>query len=420
MKIHYTWDQQEDFWNTRYAQLAKELGISMDLLTTSRAVLISAFGLEWLKSDYESRNKSGDAGMHVMLRPSITKMITNPIVNSAISIVEMTKYLDCFKNQSAINDVITMLKSKDQFEPTRLSIAMAYRLSRIGFDGLVLEPTTTRGKGDILGSFQGQNFLFECSIVEDSDLPKIFSDNLTSRLDKAIKDKVLNVGIEVNFLKKVEQKDIDQTIETIRKARYAFGQQNPSKLLDVPFSSSVAEGRIFRLSEEELSGVPDMKKWDFSQALSYATPAEEGNIYTIDLDDKTKSPRVGMIFVKGLEPVKEQKSFYDRLKDKIESKRVQTHGLPEDHKRIFVIMTEQRVESFNWSEIWKKLEPSMKSRPNIAGVIFVSRGQSVLDKKIRYVYPQIHYPNPYHRSPELENTFLPLKKFERSDWLAEQ
>jgi hypothetical protein len=163
-----------------------------------------------------------------------------------------------------------------------------------------------------------------------------------------------------------------------------------------------------------------MEKWDFAQALSHAKPDEPNNIYTIDMDDKTKSPRAGMIFVKGLEPVKEQKPFYERIKDKIESKIVQTHGLPDDCKRVFIIMTEKRVESFNWNEIWKKIAPSMKTRPNVAGMIFVDRRQTQLDKKIRYAYPQIHFSNPFHKCAELENSFKPLEKLEKSDWLAEE
>lgn len=418
MKIRYSWDQQEEFWNSRYSELAKELGISTNLLINSRTVLIGAFGLDWLRNDYDSRNKSGNSGLHEMLKPSITKIITNPIVNSAISIVEMAKYLDSFKDEAQIGEVITMLKNKEQFEATRLSLAFAYRLKKTGFDEIALEPVTTRGKGDIFGSFQGQQFLFECSIIEDSNLSRIFSDNLTRRLGKAIKDSVLSVGIEVTFIRKVDQKGIDQTIKVIRDARHTFGQQMPSSLKDVPYSCSSAEGRVFRLSEKELLDIPDLKKWDFAQALSYAKPKEQDNIYTIDLDDKTTSPRVGMIFVRGLDPTKGQKPFYERMKTKIETKRVQTHGVSEEYKRVFIIMTEQRVESFDWGEIGKKLTPSLKSRPNIAGIIFVDRRQTNLDKKIRYAYPQIHFMNPFHQAVELEKSFPRLKDFERSDWLS--
>lgn len=418
MKIKYTWEQQEQFWNERYYRLANELGIKPEILINSRTLLIGAFGIDWLKKDYDNRGKIEKSGIHEILRPSITKIITNPIVNSAISVVEMAKYLDCFKNSKQVADVVTMLKSKNQFEATRLSIAFAYRFYNVDFEDIELEPQTARGKGDFLGSFQGQPFLFECSIIEENNLPQLFSDNLTTRLDKAIKDKVLNAGIEISFTKKVEQKDIDEAIETIRIARHTFGRQDLSDLKDVPFKDSAMIGRVFKLSSEELLSVPDLKKWDFAQALSHAKPDEPNNIYTIDLDDKTKSPRAGMIFVKGLEPVKEQKPFYERIKDKIEGKITQTHGLQKDYKRIFIIMTEKRVENFNWDEIWKKIAPSMKTRPNIAGMIFVDRRQTNLDGKIRYAYPQIHFSNPFHKTAELENAFTPLKDFERSDWLA--
>jgi len=414
-KYKYSWGEVEDLWQRRFGLLAKESGLPVDVIIDSRLQLLSAFDDDWLKKDYRRGQRKDKYTLGEILSPSITKMLSNPVVNNAVQIVELAKYLSELRNQPNINEIIVMLRNKSQFEATRLNLAISYRFLKVGFENLVVEPEIPRGKGDIQCSYKGDSFIVECSILVEDNLERYFTDLLVLRIEKGIKDKVLEVGIEIEFSKRVNNQSIDETIEQIRKARHKYGRkENVGQWKGASFISSVAKGRIFKLSATDRTTKPDMRKWDVVLGLAFRTPKEKGNIYSINLD---KQMRTGMIFLKGLRPKKRPKSLYERVKKRIESKRSQTHGLDKEFRRLFVFMTEKRVESFDWSKIWDGIRPSFKAKNNIAGMLFVDRRQTILDGKIRYAYPQILFHNPYFPSVGLEKSFPKLEKLERSDWI---
>ncbi len=409
MKISYSWEETETLWQSRYETLAQEAGISSDTLRASRAQLLVAFGEVWLKQEYEKSKKTSKP-LHEMLKPSLVGMLSNPVINNAVQIVELAKYLTVLRDQEKLNETLTMLKA--QFEAARLNIAVAYRLHKVGFEELSIEPDSPRGKGDVKGKFLNVPFFFECSIIEEKNLEFLFQSLLEERLSKGMKDQALQVGFEVEFVKAVDATGINETVEAVKQARHIFGKQE--KLFDTPFKSSVARGKVFRLQEEHKKSPPDMEKWDAVFSLSYETPVETRNIYTIDLDVPHNA--TGRLFIKGLHSAQQQKSMYERMKAKLEEKIVQTHNVPD--KKIFVIMTEKRIEGFSWKDIWKSMESNLKTRPNIAGVFFVDRRQTELDGKMRFAYPLAFFVNIYGDMPELHPLFENLKKLERSDWLA--
>ena len=412
----YSWEEQERFWTQRYELLSEESGIPIDLIIESRRQILVAFGQKWLRREHEASRKKGKKLLLEILAPSIVGLVTNPIVNSAVQLVELAKYLSALKDQPKLDTVLTMLKNKDQFESTRLTVAMAYRFQKVGFEQVLLEPDVPRGRGDFQGMFLGQNFLVECSMLREDNIEQKFSDQLTSRLERTIKDQLLNVGIEVEFNSKVNPKSLDETIEKIREARHTFGRQkDPTNLEDVQFKSSVSTGRIFKLSDQQRKETPDLKKWDFVIGLTHTVPKEAGNVYSIEIGSQT---RTGMIFVKELWPEREQKSLYERVKEKIETKVVQTHGVDPATKRIFVVMSERPVEHSDWNQIWKSILPSIKIRPSITGMWFVDRRTTNLDGKLRYAYPQILFQNPYQNTPQLAELFPKLEALERSDWIG--
>lgn len=410
MDMKYSWDEMEALWQSRYEILAQEAGLSADILRDSRAQLLVAFGLEWVKKEYEKRKKS-HITFYQTIEANLVVMLTNPIVNDAVQIVELAKYLTTLKDQKNIKEIITMLKAESSFEAARLNIAYAYRLHEIGFEDLMIEPDSPRGKGDMQGKFLQKPFFIECSIIEDKNLEILFNSHLQERLAKSMKDQSLQVGFEVEFTAPVDVNGINKTVEAVLQARHIFGKQK--ELLDVPFQSPYAKGKVFHLKEEHKKSPPDMKDWDAVFSVSYAVPREKGNVYSIDFDKKQHV--AGRLFIKGLHSTQQQKTMYERIKKKLEEKIVQTHAV--QGKKIFVIMTEKRIESFNWKNIWKSMESNLKIRPNIAGVFFVDRRQTKLDGKMRFAYPLAFFVNVYGDMPELNVMFKRLEKIERSDWL---
>lgn len=415
-KHHYSWDEVEGLWEKRYEFLSKKVGIPVEKIRECRIQLLVVLGLEWVKKDYEGRSPS--EGIPRYINSDLIQVLTNPIENSVFPIVELATYLKEFSKDPNFKLVVSMLKDRQAFEATRLSLAVAYRLSKVGFTKITLEPDIPKGKGDVHCKYENQKFLIECSILENPKLSNYFRERLFVRLQKSIKDGALEVGIEVSFSQAPSIQQIDETIEEIRKARHKFGKfdQNPN-LEPVVFKSSVAEGRVFKLRDEDKTIPPAqeiLNKWDAIFGVDLAQMQEKDNVYSTDIDNAKVQ---GRLFIEGLEILDSLEPFYQRVKARIEAKLTQTHGIEASTKRVFVIMTESRVETFNYSKIWDKIRPAFKNRPNVAGMFFVCRWQSDLEGKMRYAYPLILFENSHYPPAELNEVFPRLSKFERSDWI---
>lgn len=412
--FRYTWEEVETLWQKRCVLLAQELGIPFELILGSRTNVINAIGRKWLENDHSKSSKDDSKKtMSQVLVPTVTKLVTNPINTTAIQLVELSHYLVEAKDQPRLNIAIDMLKNPDQFEAGRFNLAMFYRFSKVGWKNLLLEPDIPRGKGDFIGEYEGAKYLVECSILEEDTTQRKLYDQIDLSLQNAVKDKALEVGIEIEFTNIGNSDTVTETIKSIREARNLFGKGQPPDTSEKSFSSSVAKGRIFKLSDSDKRKVPDMKKWDNVFAVTYGKPLEERNIYTIDLDNQT---RTGMIFMKGLSIESKQKSLYERLKNKVETKITQTHGLEKGMKRIFIIMTENKVEDYDWDKIWTYLRPLTNARENLSTIFFVDRRASKVNDLFRYAYPQIHFINNRFNRYELNSLFPKLERLERSDW----
>lgn len=415
----YSWDEIDDIWQKRYNFLSQKLGIPVDKIISSRKQLLVAFGEDWIKKSYQ-RKTPQKSGIPIRTKSNIIQIISNPIENNAFDIVEMATYFGVFYKQPNFNLVVGMLKDGNSFEAARLSLAVAYRFFRNGFSEISLEPDIPRGKGDIHAKYEAQKFLVECSILEEEKLSDYFRERLFVRLQNSIRDRVLGVGIEVSFIKPPTQKEVDETIASIGEARHKFGKfETNSELKPILFSSSVADGRVFKLEDKDKTIPPPKKaldKWDAIFGIDTAKMKEKDNIYSADIENAEVN---GRLYIKGLAILDDKEKFYDRIKTKLETKIVQTHGLDNSIKRIFVVMAQNRVEKYNYKKIWEKIRPSFKSRPNVGALFFVCRWQSILDdKKMRYAYPLILFENPFYSTPELQEVFPELEKFERSDWIA--
>jgi len=411
----YTWDEIEALWQKRYVLLAKELGLPFDLISESRVITINAIGQDWLREEYARQSKnSGKRAISEIIAPNITKLITNPIATSAVQIIELSHYLLEAKRQAKLALALDMLRNPSQFEAGRLNMAMFYRFSQVGLLNLTLEPDIPRGKGDFFGEYEKDRYLVECSILKEDTLQRELYDQLQLSLQNAVKDKVLEVGMEIAFHKIADKNSVAETIKVIRESRNLFGKGLPPDTSEKKFHSSIATGRLFKLSKTDKRTIPDMGQWDNVFAITYGKPLEERNIYSMDLD---KQPRTGMIFVKGLKIAIRKKSLYERLKAKVEAKISQTHGLPEGTKRIFIIMTENKVEDYDWDRIWDYLRPLTDKRESVSAILFVDRRASKVGGFLRYAYPQIHFINNRFNRNETHDLFPRLEKLERSDWI---
>ncbi len=78
------WDEQEGYWNRHLDRLAKEVKIDSAKIWDARKQLVVIFGDSWLREAYivSSRGKHSD-------EKGVVGLVTNPIVNHAVEIVEL-------------------------------------------------------------------------------------------------------------------------------------------------------------------------------------------------------------------------------------------------------------------------------------------------------------------------------------------
>jgi hypothetical protein len=402
-----SWDEQEAFWNTHLDRLADEVGLSADVINSARQQLIVIFGEEWLKQTYKSNKKfkPGDA-------TGIIGLISNPIVNNAVGVVELAAYLKEFSEQPNFDEIVTKLRSTKDFEAIRLNLAYAFRLKRSGWEDVYVEPKL----GDIEGKIGGVSYIIECSMID----PPRSASNLANEIFRSVHKVIDREGpptwINIDLALGTLSSSIPAIIKQVKVAHYKYSKKGGKVKIESEIGTVVVE----KAQKSELDALAtNMRnsKYDFGWKIEMRKPRISGDVYSVDLDSQP-AHESGMLTIRGLINEDEQKTTLQRLREKLKRKKAQTKNVPKGVRRMFIFMSDGKVENEDWQLIGNAFANDIKETDNIDAVVFVDRRHQEFGGKLRYPSGQVHFFTSRTRLLHLEKSFVQIKTFEESDWLG--
>lgn len=403
-----SWEEQESYWNKHLDRLANEVKIDAFLIWDARKQLIVIFGEEWLKDSYKKLSKGNPTD-----EKGIVGVVSNPIVNNAVAVVELAKYLREFSGQPNFNEIVTKLKNAKDFKAIRLNLAFAYRMAKSGAKDVYVEPEI----GDIEATISDQQYVIECSMIVPPMNNSNFANELFKRVINQVKYGDKPTWIDVTFNEYPQPSDLPLIVKTIKEAQYAYSKSMDTvERKEKPFTVKVTEA-----SQEDIDSLPQKMKdevWDFGFKIAMHQPKTPGDIYSVDLDEEPAS-HDGLFTIGKLINDEAAKSTRDRLRTKLKAKKAQTKQIPDTKRRMYVFMSNGMVEDDDWNELAKTFANDVKPTDNIDAVIFTDRRHHTYNDKLRYPSGQIHFYTSGKRVPHLEKLCEDMKQFEESDWIVE-
>jgi hypothetical protein len=344
----------------------------------------------------------------------IVGVITNPMDNHGVEVVELAKYLKAVEQQDNFNEIITKLKNNSDYEAIRLNLAVAYRLSHSGWEEIYVEPEI----GDVQGVLFGKKYAVECSVIIPPSPSSKYTNEIFRSVHKNLSNNKLPVWIHVKFNQDFRNIALSRVIEAVKELNIRFlNQQKPVETQTKEFSmtATLLDERVRRVLEEQRNLEDGITEVGFRIAM--AQLKIPGDIHSVDPEDPNQIDG-GTITFGGLSEYSNDKTTGERLKTKIKSKKSQTAKLPKGTRRIFVFMADGKVESDDWDELGKIVVNSTSPDDNIDAVLFIDRRRQEFEGKLRFPSGQVHFFTKPYRLTTLEASFSKMKEFEESDWLC--
>jgi len=146
---------------------AKRFGLPSSFINESIAIVMGAFGEDWLRTMFV-KDRSSTPVIPASRHP-LADCFAIAGKNQIAEILEIAVYLKHLAQVKNVNHVITQMK--DKYYSGFLQLAYAYRFSKIGARNIELEPKTNKGKrGDIYFEFNNFPCIVECYIPHTSKL----------------------------------------------------------------------------------------------------------------------------------------------------------------------------------------------------------------------------------------------------------
>lgn len=171
-----------EFWikeANNYFQTIKDQSIKC---TEAISIITNSFGEEWLNSRIAELS---DKSPPFSSPHPVASWITTPGYNQVVSCLELAKYIKCTYSFPRFNDVLTIMKTTEQFDTGFNQIAFACKLKEIGAINIEFEPPTENGRvSDIQCEYSGQTYILE-SYVPATNAKPWYQDIITISANKA-------------------------------------------------------------------------------------------------------------------------------------------------------------------------------------------------------------------------------------------
>jgi hypothetical protein len=404
------WQEQNKSWEKRFPVLAKETSIDEALIRADREQVILYFGEDWLREAY-SKQKAYSPGEPT----GIVGVITNPMDNHGVEVVELAKYLKAVEGQDNFSEIITKLRSTSDYEAIRLNLAVAYRLMHSDWENVYVEPAV----GDVEGTLYGKKYVVECSVIMPPNPSSKYTNEIFRSVYKTLKQNKIPVWIHVKFnvdFKTIPLKNVIEAVKELNKRFLVENKPVETQTKELSMTACLLDGRVKQVLEEQRIKEDGITEVGFRIAM--ATPKIPGDVHSVDLDDPNQIED-GTITFGGLSEYAKDKTTSERLKTKIRDKKEQTSDLPSGTKRLFVFMANGKVEDDDWRELGQVVKKSTSPSDNIDAVLFIDRRRQEFEGKLRFPSGQVHIFTKPYRLTALEASFRKMKAFEESDWINE-
>jgi len=149
-------------FETRGIAVGLKIGIPVHVVREAVDILQAAFGAEWLTE--RTRDKRPDDVVPVCVHP-LGMMIDIAGASQVTEACEVALYLKTLAHTPRLPTVIRKMKNAQDYLPSLMQLAFAYRFLRIGAEAMELEPPVADGRvGDLGFRLDGNYYLAECYI----------------------------------------------------------------------------------------------------------------------------------------------------------------------------------------------------------------------------------------------------------------
>lgn len=404
------WNKQNELWERRLSTLSKETLIEESLIRKSREKLITYFGETWLMDRYSKLKVYSPS-----ISTGIVGVITNPMDNHGVEVVELAKYLVSVENQDNFKEIITKLKNASDYEAIRLNLAIGYRLKKAGWENIYVEPSI----GDIEGKLFGKRYVVECSVITPPNQSTGYTHEIFRSAYKYLKKNKYPAWIHIKFNKDFRTVPIGKVIEAIKELNYRFAKNAETvetQSDDFSMTETYLDDRVKKVLETEREKEDGLT--EIGYRIATIKPKIPGDLHSVDPDDPNQVDD-GTITFGGLKDFSKDKTTADRIKGKIKNKKSQTANLPIGTRRIFVLMAHGKVDQENWNELGQTVVNATSPSDNLDAILFLDRRRQEYKGKIRFPSAQVHFFTKPYRMTALEASFMKMKEFENSDWINE-
>lgn len=406
------WQDQNTSWEGRFQHLTKETLLDEELIRKSREKLIAYFGEEWLKDKYSKQKKFSPNNP-----TGIVGLVTNPMDNHGVEVVELAKYLDAVKTQDNFSTVITKLKNASDFEAIRLNLAIAYRLLNSGWENVYVEPEV----GDVSGELFGKKYVIECSVITPPNPASNYAHEVFNSAYKYLKKNSYPAWVHIQFNKDFKSVPVKKVTDAVKELNYRFAKnpKEPVETLtdDFNMTETYLDSKVKNVLQTEREK-EENSLTEIGYRIARITPAIPGDLHSVDPDDPSQIDD-GTITFGGMHKFNNDKTTADRIKTKIKSKKSQTANLPSGTRRMFVFMAHGKVDEENWRELGRTIVNSTSPADNLDAVVFMDRRRQEFEGKLRFPSAQIHFFTKPYKLRALEVSFSKMKEFEQSDWVEQ-
>ncbi len=286
-------------------------------------------------------------------------------------------------------------------------------MARSGAQDIYVEPDI----GDIQATVGGIEYVIECSMI----VPPLNESNFANEVFRSVLNQIRHgnamTWIDVTFHKYPHPNDISKVVKSIKEAHFKFDKVQ-SEVIDVNSDYTVKVSAALQQDMDNLSKKMADGVWDFGYKMVMHSPKTPNDIYSVDLDEPPTAEK-GLFTISGLINNQEKKTTRERLRAKLKQKKSQTKNVPAPKRRMYIFMSDGKVENDDCNDIARTFSNDVKPTDNIDAIIFTDRRHQTYANKLRYPSGQVHFYTTDKRVPHLEQLCLSMKQFEMSDWIAE-
>jgi hypothetical protein len=380
-----------NLWEHGAYQRHSAIQVPLEKILRSHDLVLSAIGSDWLQQQTARLNL---AHINVTDTHPLFSALTSPADTALVEICELADYLNEFKNEQAMRDIINDLKS-DKYQAIVAELATAFRWKKAGAI-VALHPQVPVGEADYSARIAGNDYTVEVSAFPHDELQEsefrlqmIVQDCVKSVLKREI-PVVVKVTFSDTTAKMIEneirQLATQSLVRFLDNPTNVIKEKNPYCEISIERIGPDSEQNPFRTDEYERVVDAHEHGWT-SFALDVSYPGR-GSAPTIESFSESEKIEHGRLFFRF---PRQQRDPYQRLKKKLKKEIRQLAHV--ENARVVVLDASGLADivPLNQWSLFNEIAPIFRITPELAAVWVMIRKWTTA---FRYRYYVNHFPNP--------------------------